>query len=110
MCVREAARERGSECVRERHPRPCHHHLHGPSPPPRKKSRSMYYGEHGVVGFVGDGGEGFKRGRSSPPPRKKSRSTYHGEYGGERRESEEREREKRLYEPFVLHVPIQWAI
>ena len=27
------------------------------SPPPRKKSRSMYYGEHGVVGFVVEGGE-----------------------------------------------------
>ena len=27
------------------------------SPPPQKKSRSMYYGEHGVVGFVGEGGD-----------------------------------------------------
>ena len=36
----------------------------GRSPPPHKKSRSMYYGEHGVVVFVGEGGEAI--GLSNP--------------------------------------------
>ena len=31
---------------------------HPSFPPPRKTSRSMYYGEHGVAGFVGEGGRG----------------------------------------------------
>ena len=36
------------------------------SPPPQEKSRYMYYGEHGVAGFVVEGGGGGERDNRLP--------------------------------------------